>query len=314
VSAVAVRPAVRISGLTHRYGERIALSGINLEVPPGELFGILGPNGAGKTTLFLILSTLLHPTAGTAEIAGADLRNETALVRRRIGVVFQSGSLDRKLTVEENLHHAGHLHGLSGPALAARIERLLGIVDLADRRRSRVETLSGGMRRRLDIARGILHEPPVLLLDEPTTGLDPGARADVWSHLGSLRASGVTLLVTTHALDEAERCDRIAIFDRGRVAALGRPDDLRGAIGGDVILLEGENAIALAEEVRKRLGVESRVTDGTVRIELERAHEFIPRLVEGLPGRIRSLTMRKPTLEDVFAKATGRRFREEEDA
>jgi len=304
-----VTPAVQAEGLVRRYGDRTALDGVTFEVRGGELFGLLGPNGGGKTTLLHILATLLRPSAGTARIDGVDVARDPAAARRRIGVVFQSPGLDPYLTPRENLLHHGHLYGMRGRGLAERIDEELARMGVGDRARDLVKTLSGGLRRRVELAKGLLHGPRVLLLDEPTAGLDPGARRDVWDHLAALRATlGTTVVVATHLMEEAEACDRVAILDGGRVVALGAPADLEEGIGGDVIALETADPAGLAEAVRERFGIEAAVLDGAVRIERREGAAFVPRLAEAFPGRIRSITVGKPTLEDVFVQRTGHRF------
>ncbi len=225
----------------HRYDQRTALNGVTFEVRPAELFGLLGPNGSGKTTLFRILSTLMVPSSGSAVILGHDVTTDPTGLRRKIGVVFQSQSIDVKLTAAENLLHQGHLYGLQGAALKSRIDEMLGRVGLSDRAKEKAETFSGGMQRRLELAKGLLHHPSVLLLDEPTTGLDPGARRDLWQYLQILRdQEHVTVIVTTHLMEEAERCDRLAILNEGKLVALGTPAELKSEIGGDVILLDAQ--------------------------------------------------------------------------
>src|SRR5215468_4437890 len=227
-------PIIRIEQLRHSYGQRAALKGISFDVLPGEIFGLLGPNGSGKTTLFRILSTLMLPTGGQALISGFDVARQADEVRPRIGVVFQEQSIDVKLTAAENLWHQGHLYGLRGSLLRDRIREMLGRVGLEDRAKEKVETFSGGMQRRVELAKGLIHRPSVLLLDEPTTGLDPGARRDLWLYLGSLReCEGVTVLVTTHLMEEAERCGRLAILSHGKLVGLGTPAELKSEIGGD---------------------------------------------------------------------------------
>jgi ABC-2 type transport system ATP-binding protein len=292
--------SVDVEGLTHRYGERTALDGVSFSVRPGEVFGLVGPNGGGKTTLFKILSTALVPSAGAARVAGIDVRD--GAVRRKIGVVFQSPSLDGKLTVGENLLHHGHLYGLSGGGLRQRIGEELARFGLADRTGDRVEKLSGGLQRRVELAKSLLHRPEVLLLDEPSTGLDPGARRDLWDALRSLK--GVTVLLTTHLLEEAERCDRLAILHKGKIVALGEPLTLRGEIGGDVVTVRSRDAERLAAGIREKLGESPQVVDGTVRLARDRGHEFVGRLVEAFPGMIESVTVAKPSLEDVFMAKT----------
>jgi ABC-2 type transport system ATP-binding protein len=307
-------PIISVRDLVHRYQERTALDGISFDVRPAELFGLLGPNGSGKTTLFRILSTLMVPSAGTAVIAGLNAVREPAELRRHIGVVFQAQSVDPKLTAHENLWHQGHLYGLRGPALQTRIEEILGRVGLLDRAKDRVETFSGGMQRRVELAKGLLHHPEVLLLDEPTTGLDPGARRDLWQYLGILRdQEHVSVIVTTHLMEEAERCDRLAILNDGKLVALGTPGELTREIGGDVILLEARDPEALAERIRARFHVDATVMDALVRLEIENGHRFIPDVVEAFPGEIQALSVRKPTLEDVFIHRTGHKFWSEEE-
>jgi len=292
--------SVEIDGLTHRYGERLALDGVSFSVRKGEIFGLLGPNGGGKTTLFKILSTALRPTSGSARIEGIDVRDDA--VRRRIGVVFQAPSLDQKLTVAENLLHQGHLYGLMGSALRRRIDEELARFKLTDRARDRVEKLSGGLQRRVELAKSLLHQPEVLLLDEPSTGLDPGARRDLWDALRSLK--GVTVLLTTHLLEEAERCDRLAILHKGKLVALGAPLDLRGEIGGDVVTIRAKDAEALAAAIREKMGETATVVQGAVRLARERGHDLVGRLVETFPGLVESVTVAKPSLEDVFLTKT----------
>ncbi len=292
--------SVDVEGLTHRYGERLALDAVSFSVRKGEIFGLLGPNGGGKTTLFKILSTALTPTAGTARIVGIDVRDDA--VRRRIGVVFQAPSLDQKLTVAENLLHQGHLYGLSGSGLRVRIDEELGRFKLTDRARDRVEKLSGGLQRRVELAKSLLHKPEVLLLDEPSTGLDPGARRDLWDALRAL--TGVTVLLTTHLLEEAERCDRLAILHKGKLVALGAPLDLRGEIGGDVITVRVKDPDSLAAAIREKLGETPTVVQGAIRLSRDRGHDLVGRLVESFPGLIESITVAKPSLEDVFLTKT----------
>ncbi len=301
--------AVAIRGVTHRYGERVALDDLSLEIAPGEIFGFLGPNGGGKTTLFRLLSTLVRPQAGQIAIFGRDVVGEQLWVRERIGVVFQAPSLDKKLTVAENLRHHGRLYGLRGPALEARSEEMLARLGLADRRDALVEELSGGLRRRVELAKGLLHGPQLLLLDEPSTGLDPAARSDLWQYLELVRLrDGVTVVLTTHLLEEAERADRLGILDRGRLVALGTPAELRGSVGGDSILIEADDAGGVAAEIERRFGLSARVVGASVRLELPDGNRRVGELAEALGPRIRSITCGRPTLEDVFIARTGHRF------
>lgn len=298
----------------HRYGERSALNGVSFEVHPAELFGLLGPNGSGKTTLFRILSTLMVPVAGRALILGHNAAEDPSQLRREIGVVFQAQSIDLKLTAAENLMHQGHLYGLRGTALKKRIAEILGRVGLADRAKDKAETFSGGMQRRLELAKGLLHGPKVLLLDEPTTGLDPGARRDLWQYLRILRdEEHVTVLVTTHLMEEAERCDRLVILNEGRVVALGTPTELKQEIGGDVIVLETKDPGRLAGKIRTQFRTDTSVVEGQVRIEREYGHRFVTDLVEAFPGEIDAVSIAKPSLEDVFIRRTGHRFWTDQD-
>ena len=315
VASASAAPAISVENLVHRYENRTALNGVSFDVRPAELFGLLGPNGSGKTTLFRILSTLMIPTAGRATIMGCDAARDPSRVRRQIGVVFQAQSIDLKLTAYENLWHQGHLYGLRGAALNKRIQEILSRVGLADRAKELVETFSGGMQRRIELAKGLLHHPGVLLLDEPTTGLDPGARRDLWQYLQILRdEERVSVLVTTHLMEEAERCDRLAIMNEGNLVALGTPAELKAEIGGDVVLLDAaHDAELLAERIRARFHVETTVLGNQVRIEREGAHRFVTEVVEAFPGEIEALSVSKPALEDVFIRRTGHKFWSEEN-
>jgi len=300
---------VESSRLTHFYGDRRALKDVSFQVEEAEIFGLLGPNGGGKTTLFRILSTLLRPTSGTATLFGADVVKNPQEVRRRIGVVFQSQSLDGKLTCAENLRHQGHLYGMRGGRLRQRIDSVLGRFGLADRQNDLVETLSGGQRRRVELAKGLLHQPGLLLLDEPTTGLDPGVRREFWDYLDVLRArDGATILLTTHLLEEAEKCDRLAILHRGELVVSGSPDSLKSGVGAEVILVESREPEKLRELIRKKFAMDASVFGQKVRFEHPSGHQFIPQLMDAFPGEIDSVTVGKPTLEDVFIRQTGQQF------
>jgi len=297
---------IRVENLTHRYGDRVALSHVSFEVRKGEIFGLLGPNGGGKSTLFRILSTMMVPTEGSAVIAGYDVERDAAQVRRHVGVVFQTQSLDKALTVEENLRAQGHLHGLSGAVLRQRMETAMERLGLSDRRKDLVDTLSGGLRRRVEIAKALLHRPEVLLMDEASTGLDPAARRDLSRHVENLRENeGVTILLTTHILEEADRCDRLILLHQGSIVAQGSPRELRSGIGGDVVVLETGDSEGLAARIAERFGVRPAVMDGQVRVEIENGHRFITEVVEAFPGAIDSVGLHKPTLEDVFVHQTG---------
>ncbi len=297
---------ISVDNLTHKYNGRIALSSVSFQVRQGEIYGLLGPNGSGKSTLFRILSTMMSPSAGRATVAGFDVAAAPDKVRRHVGVVFQSQSLDRKLTVAENLRGQGHLFGLSGAPLRARLEEVLARLGLTDRRNDLVGSLSGGLRRRVEVAKALLHEPEVLLMDEPSTGLDPGARRELWQYMEDLRTQkGVTVLLTSHILDEAERCDRLLLLHQGRAVAEGTPAALKARIGGDVVVLEVAEPEALRDQLAQRFGVDPRVADGALRVEIANGHRFITEVVEAFPGLIRSVALHKPTLEDVFLDETG---------
>jgi ABC-2 type transport system ATP-binding protein len=303
---------IAFNALSHNYGSRLALDHLTFDVQPAEIFGLLGPNGSGKTTLFRILSTLMMPTSGHAYIQGFDAASEPNKVRQQIGIVFQARSLDLKLTVAENLKHQGHLYGLKGGELKQRIHEVLARVGLLDRAKDSVETLSGGMQRRVELAKGLIHSPSVLLLDEPSTGLDPGARRDVWQYLRMLRdEEGVAVLITTHLMEEAEHCDRLAILNEGKLAALGSPFALKSEIGGDVVtfLTASEtDAEALAHKIANRFIVSPTVLGNTVRLEREQGHKFVTDVVEAFPGIVEGISVAKPSLEDVFIQRTGHRF------
>jgi ABC-2 type transport system ATP-binding protein len=333
-------PAIRIDRLTHEYPSapsksrgknqplpeeknlskgrspgpsRPALDGVSLQVQAGEIFGILGPNGGGKTTLFKILSTLLRSTSGTVEIFGVDLLTNPRLIREQLGVVFQMPSLDVKLTAYENLLHQGHLYGIRGAELSERIVRQLRVVGLVDRQHEPVERFSGGMRRRVELAKAFMHHPPLLLLDEPSTGLDPGARRDVWAYLTQLRDQhSVTVVLTTHIMDEADRCDRLAVMHQGRLVATGSPDELKSQIGGDVIWIEpgdgqGED---LCRQIAERfgpwpVGMTPGLIEGKIRLDKPDGATFVAALGAAFPGRFNRITVGRPTLEDVFTHLTG---------
>jgi ABC-2 type transport system ATP-binding protein len=285
------------------------LDGVSLAIERGEIFGLLGPNGSGKTTLFRILSTLVRPKSGSAQIFGNDVQREAHGARRLMGVVFQRPSVDGKLTVAENLHHHGRLYGIPRRELADRSQAMMRRLGLVDRAADRVDTLSGGLQRRVELAKALLHRPELLVLDEPSTGLDPAARREFLRYLEELRSEdGVTVVLTTHYLEEAERCDRVGILHRGRLIGLGQPDELKASVGGDVVVIHAKDADQLQSQIRSRFGCEVAIVDGTLRTERPRGHEFIRELVDAFPSEVKSVTFGKPTLEDVFVHLTGDRF------
>ncbi len=293
------------------YPGRRALDGVSFAVEENQIFGLLGPNGGGKTTLFRILCTLATPTSGTATICDRDVVREAYHVRQLIGVVFQANSLDGELTVTENLRNQGRLYGLRGTNLRRRIDEVSERFRLRDRLAELGKTLSGGLQRRLEIAKSLMHSPRVLILDEPSAGLDPNARYDLWNFLKSIRAEkGTTVLLTTHLMEEADRCDTLAILDRGRLVSSGTPDGLKDRIGGDVITVKTANPAEFHARLGQTFGCRSMVVDGTVRLETPRGHEFVARLIETFPGSVESVTVSRPTLEDVFVHETGHRFSE----
>jgi ABC-2 type transport system ATP-binding protein len=297
---------VSTENLTHRYGERTALSGLSFSVSQGQIYGVLGPNGGGKSALFGILSTMILPAEGRVQVASFDVVRQPAQVRREIGVVFQSQSLDRKMTVQENLTGQGHFYGLSGEKLQARIREVMDRLSLSDRAGDLVDSLSGGLKRRVEIAKALLHRPAVLLMDEPSTGLDPGARRELWQYVEDLRdRQGVTVLLTTHILDEADRCDRLLLLHEGKKVVEGTPAELKAKVGGDVVELEVADPETLQYDIAQRFAVEAHASANTLRIEIANGHRFVAEVVEAFPGAIRSITMHKPTLEDVFLDETG---------
>ena len=305
--------AVQVLNLTHNYGDRKALDGVSFEVRRGEIFALLGPNGGGKTTLFRILSTALTPSGGTAKLMGFDIREQANDVRRRIGIVFQNPSLDKKLTVLENLRYHGQLYGLRGTALTDRVSEMMDRLMIADRAGNLVETLSGGLARRVELAKGLLHRPEVLILDEPSVGLDPGARRDLWLYLQKLREKEkVTILVTTHLVDEGDRSDHVLVLNLGKVVAIGTPESLKREIGGDVIAIASREAEKLSAAILQRFSVKPTIVNGSLRVEKEQGHTFISHIVDAFPEMIDTVSLSKPTLEDVFIARTGHRFWEDQ--
>ncbi|HXA42061.1 MAG TPA: ATP-binding cassette domain-containing protein [Candidatus Solibacter sp.] len=303
---------IKVRGLVKKYGDLEAVKGIDLDVTAGEVFGFLGPNGAGKSTTISTLCTLLKPTSGEVEVAGLDVVRHPDAVRHRIGLIFQDPSLDDQLTARENLEFHGFIYGLPARVRKERISEVLEMVGLEDRAESQVRTFSGGMKRRLEIARGVMHHPQVLFLDEPTLGLDPQTRNHIWDYLHDLRKrEGITLFMTTHYMDEAEFCDRIAIIDQGKIVALGTPDELKARVGGDVITISADDPEALAAEIDRAFGVATTMVSGNLRMEVDDSSTFMPRLARELSAPVKSLTMSRPSLDDVFIKLTGHAIRDE---
>ena len=313
--------AVETHSLRHTYPPRgnakpgMALKGVDFSVEKGDVFGFLGPNGSGKTTLFKILSTLIEPSEGTAFIFGHDVVKSVDEARKKMGVVFQYPSLDKMLTVEENLTNQGHLYGLSGAPLTKRVEEMMDRFGLTPRRNESVQHLSGGYRRRVELAKGLIHSPELLILDEPSTGLDPAARREFWDTIAALKKkNGMTVLVTTHLGEEGDKCDRLAIMYEGEIITTGTPDQLKAGIGGDVITIQSNEPDILLDTLDTKFGVRPVLLDGVIRMELPRGHEMIPKIVEAFPGKITAISVGKPTLEDVFVHKTGRRLWLEGDA
>ena len=298
---------LKISDLSRRFGNRLALAGLSLEVRSGEIFGLLGPNGAGKSTAFQILACILRPDSGRVYFNGRELSLDDPALRARMGVVFQRGSLDDQLTARENLLLGARLYGLRRSRATARAEEMLQLIELSDRAAEKVEGWSGGMRRRLELARALVHQPQVLLMDEPTQGLDEASFRKFWAHVKSLRrVSGLTVLLTTHRPEEAEQCDRLAILDAGRLVALDSPQALAARMGGDVITIEAEATEEIRRILRDRFQLASVLVEGRIQVERREGHALIPRLVEAFPaGRLNSVSLRRPTLADVFLKLTG---------
>ncbi|MEV4352230.1 ATP-binding cassette domain-containing protein [Actinoplanes sp. NPDC049596] len=303
--------AVAVEGLGKMYGDRPAVLDLDLTVPGGEVFGFLGPNGAGKTTTIGMLCTLVRPTAGRAVVSGYDVVTHPAEVRRRIGLVFQESSLDGDLTAAENLRFQAALFGTARRRIGATVGAMLDLVGLAERADSPVRTFSGGMRRRLEIARGLLHTPRVLFLDEPTTGLDPQTRTAIWAHLHELRRrQGVTVFLTTHHLEEAANCDSIAIVDRGELVARGTPDELRAVVGSDLLQLRTADDAAAAAALRARFGLTAETGPDGLRVRVTDGSSLLPRLCAELAVPISAATITPPTLDDVFLHYTGRTMRD----
>jgi len=306
-------PAVTVLDLVKSYGEVEAVRGIDFEVGSGEVFGFLGPNGAGKSTTINMLCTLVRPSGGRAEVAGHDVVSERDAVRRNIGLVFQDTTLDGYLTAEQNLRLHAELYGVPREAVRPRMEQVMEMVGLWERRSSLVATFSGGMKRRLEIARGLLHSPRVLFLDEPTVGLDPQTRSSIWSYIRELKANeDITIFLTTHYMDEAEYCDRIAIMDRGKIIVLDTPEALKASVGRDRVQIETDDADAAIAELRERFGIEAAVAEGAVTFGVAEGEHFVPRLFQELEMPIRAVNVSRPSLDDVFMSYTGTTIRDAE--
>jgi ABC-2 type transport system ATP-binding protein len=308
-------PAIAVRGLRKSFGEIEAVRGVDFEVAPGEVFGFLGPNGAGKTTTINMLCTLAKPTSGSATVAGHDVVRERDAVRRNIGLVFQDPTLDGYLTGAQNLRLHAELYGVQSDLVPPRMEQVLRMVGLWDRRDSPVATFSGGMRRRLEIARGLMHSPRVLFLDEPTIGLDPQTRRSIWSYIRELKESeDITIFLTTHYMDEAEWCDRIAIMDNGEIVALDPPDTLKARVGADRVRIHIDDDEAAIRAIREVFDIEATVSEGAVTFSVPGAEEFVPRLFTELGVPIRSVSVSRPTLDDVFMSYTGTSIRDREES
>ena len=307
-----MKKIIEVEHLVKKFGDLVAVNDVSFDVEEGEIFGFLGPNGAGKTTTINVLCTLMKPTSGRAMLNGFDVVRQPNQVRRSLGLVFQDPSLDIRLTALQNLNFHAWAYGIPGALRKQRIEEVLRLVELWDRRKEEVRNYSGGMRRRLEIARGLLHYPKVLFLDEPTLGLDPQTRNHIWSYILDLRKrENVTIFLTTHYMDEAGVADRIAIIDYGRIVALDAPDALKRMVGGDIITLKTDDAEAAMAEVRHQFGIEAQRDSEGVFFEVKNGEEFIPLLVNNFKTELHSISMRRPTLDDVFLKLTGHEIRDE---
>ena len=304
---------IEVNGLAKHFGAIEAVNGVTFGVEPGEIFGFLGPNGAGKTTTINMLCTLVNPNAGTARVNGFDVVHQRSEVRRSIGLVFQQTTLDEYLSADQNLRFHGYAYGIPADIRERRMTELMDMVDLADRRKGSVRTYSGGMKRRLEIARGLLHHPKVLFLDEPTLGLDPQTRRHIWDYLLALREQeGLTIFLTTHYMDEAGFSDRIAVIDHGQIVGMDTPDGLKRAVGGDVVTLQVADGESAAAEIHQRYGVDAAARDGTVSFSVARGNEFLPDFVKSFSQPMQSIDLRRPTLDDVFLHLTGREIRDSE--
>ncbi len=304
---------ITVKNLVKKYGTLVAVNDIDFSVPPGEIFGFLGPNGAGKTTTINILCTLSKPTSGQAIINGFDVVRQQSQVRQSIGLIFQDPSLDERLSGLQNLRFHALVYNVPASIREQRIEDMLNMVELWDKRNSEVRTYSGGMKRRLEIARGLIHHPKVLFLDEPTLGLDPQTRNRIWEYILELRQrEGTTIFLTTHYMDEAEKADRIAIIDYGKLVAVDTPQALKKLVSKDIISVKTADNDRAAEEIKLSYGVETRQDSDGLTFEVDNGEEFIPPFVQKFGTKILSVSLRRPSLDDVFLKLTGREIRQEE--
>jgi ABC-2 type transport system ATP-binding protein len=309
----AAAASISVRGLAKRYGEIEAVRGIDFEVAPGEIFGFLGPNGAGKSTTISMLCTLVKPSSGSATVAGFDVNTQRDAVRRNIGLVFQDTTLDTYLSAEQNMRLHAELYGVAREQVAPRMQQVLEMVGLWERRKSAVATFSGGMKRRLEIARGLMHSPRVLFLDEPTVGLDPQTRSSIWAYIRELKgAEDITIFLTTHYMDEAEYCDRIAIMDKGEIVVLDTPDALKASIGHDRVTLTTDDDAAAIAALAERFEIEAKMSEGAVVFGVPAGELFVPRLFAELDLPIRSVSVSRPSLDDVFMSYTGTTIRDAE--
>jgi len=304
---------IEVEELSKSFKQLVAVDKVSFQVKEGEIFGFLGPNGAGKTTTINMLCTLLKPSAGRATVNGYDVKKQRAEVRRSIGLVFQEPTLDEYLTAEQNLRFHAYAYKVSAGEREKRINELLELVELSDRRKSKVSTFSGGMKRRLEMARGLLHNPRVLFLDEPTLGLDPQNRRHIWDYILGLRKKhNLTIFLTTHYMEEAENCNRITIIDDGKVVALDTPDKLKDIVGGDLVTLKAEDNAAVADELKQKYDISPVIEKDTVVFTIPQGDKFLVKLMRSMKSNLTSISIRRPTLDDVFLKLTGRAIRDEE--
>ena len=305
--------SIQVENLQKKYGRLEAVKSVSFEVDEGEIFGFLGPNGAGKTTTINVLCTLLNPSGGSASVNGYDVVKQRNEVRRSIGLVFQESTLDEYLTAEQNLLFHSYAYGVSKDIRDQRMKDLLDLVDLWDRRKGKTRPYSGGMKRRLEIVRGLIHHPRVLFLDEPTLGLDPQTRRYIWDYVEDIRVKeNLTIFLTTHYMDEAEHCDRIAVIDDGNIVAIDTPDKLKDGVGGDLVMIRATDNEAAAKELGENWSLESETQDDIVKFSVPKGEEFLPEFVRNFKGELLSINVRRPTLDDVFLSLTGRDIRDEE--